>query len=104
MESEDPTRTLYKWKFNSFWSEEYEEVESDKPEISERYLIPVSELVKVSTPEKTVAPKQLEFNGFDEIMNTDQDAPLDQLTIRDLAAIMLKKPVSQKKWLNDLIN
>lgn len=103
MESEDPTRTLYKWKFNPFWSEEYEEVESDKPEISERYLIPVSELVKVSTPEKTVAPKQLEFNGFDEIMNTDQDAPLDQLTVRDLAAIMLKKPVSQKKWLNDLI-
>jgi hypothetical protein len=32
------------------------------------------------------------------------DAPLDQVTIRDLAAIMLKKPVSNKKWLNDIIN
>jgi hypothetical protein len=103
MESEDPTRTLYKWKFNPFWNEEYEEVESDRPEVSERYLIPVSELVKVTTSGKSQPAKQLEFNGFDEIMNPDQDAPFDQLTIRDLAAILLKKPVSQKKWLNDLI-
>lgn len=104
MECEDADRTLYKWTFNPFWNEEYEIVESDKPEVSERYLIPVAELVKVSTPTKESKPtKQLEFNGFDEIMNVDQDAPLDQLTIRDLAAIMLKKPVSQKKWLNDLI-
>ena len=32
------------------------------------------------------------------------DPPLNEMTIRDLAAIMLKKPVSNKKWLNDIIN
>ena len=49
-------------------------------------------------------PKQQElFPDFDEIMDPNTDAPLSSLTIRDLAAIMLKKPVSQKKWLNDLI-
>jgi len=37
-------------------------------------------------------------------MNTDEDAPLSMLTIRDLAAIMLQKPVSQKEWLNKIIN
>lgn len=103
MECEDPTRTLYKWKFNPFWSEEYEEVASDKPEVSERYLVPVAELIKITAPEKQNVAKQIEFTGFDEIMDPDMDAPLDQLTVRDLAAIMLKKPVSQKKWLNELL-
>jgi hypothetical protein len=37
-------------------------------------------------------------------MDPDLDAPLSQITMRDLAAIMLKKPVSNKKWLNDIIN
>lgn len=32
------------------------------------------------------------------------DAPLSEMTIRDLAAIMLMKPVSSRPWLNDLIN
>ena len=37
------------------------------------------------------------------IMDADLDAPLSSLTVRDLAAILLQKPVSNKKWLNDLI-
>jgi hypothetical protein len=40
---------------------------------------------------------------FDEILDPNSDAPFDQLTIRDLAALLLKKPVSNKKWLNDLV-
>jgi hypothetical protein len=32
------------------------------------------------------------------------DAPLSEITIRDLAAIMLMKPVSARPWLNDLIS
>jgi hypothetical protein len=31
------------------------------------------------------------------------DAPLSEITIRDLAAIMLIKPVSARPWLNELI-
>jgi hypothetical protein len=32
-----------------------------------------------------------------------EDAPLSEITIRDLAAIMLMKPVSNRSWLNELI-
>jgi len=100
---DDANRTLYKWRYNPYWQEEYEVVNKDT-NADERYLIPVAEMEKVVKEE--VAPmylKQLVFDGFDEIMNPDEDAPLDQITIRDLAAIMLKQPVSKKKWLNDLI-
>ena len=39
-----------------------------------------------------------------EISNVETtDAPLSEITIRDLAAIMLMKPVSARPWLNDLI-
>jgi hypothetical protein len=42
--------------------------------------------------------------SLDEIYNTEiADAPLSEITIRDLAAIMLMKPVSARPWLNDLI-
>jgi len=40
-----------------------------------------------------------------EISNEEiADAPLSEITIRDLAAIMLMKPVSARPWLNELIN
>jgi len=40
----------------------------------------------------------------EEISNEEiADAPLSEITIRDLAAIMLLKPVSARPWLNDLI-
>jgi hypothetical protein len=39
-----------------------------------------------------------------EISNEEiADVPLSEITIRDLAAIMLMKPVSARPWLNDLI-
>lgn len=39
-----------------------------------------------------------------EISNEEiADAPLAEITIRDLAAIMLMKPISARPWLNDLI-
>jgi len=99
LDPEDPTRTLYKWRFNPHYEEEYERTE---PAANGhfRYLVPVSELIKVEIePEEPAGV----FPDFDEIMDPDMDAPLNQITVRDLAAIMLKKPVSQKKWLNDLI-
>lgn len=36
-------------------------------------------------------------------LDANDDAPLSDITIRDLAAIMLMKPVSNRDWLNDLI-
>ena len=105
LEVEDPERNLYKWKYNPHWEEEYEKTEPG-PSGSFRYLIPVIELVKVQknefiqqAPIKTKIQTSIDF----DLMNPDTDAPFDQLTVRDIAAILLKKPVSNKQWLNKLI-
>lgn len=100
LDPEDPTRTLYKWRFNPHYEEEYEKTEPGANGHF-RYLVPVSELLKI---ERVKDEPVNEFPDFDEIMDPDLDAPLSQITVRDLAAIMLKKPVSNKKWLNDIIN
>lgn len=44
-------------------------------------------------------------NKTDETKKTSsvEDAPMTEMTIRDYAAIKLKKPISNKKWLNDII-
>ena len=102
LDPEDPTRTLYKWRFNPHYEEEYEKTDPG-PNGHFRYLVPVSELIKVEiVPEEPLAEGNM-FPDFEEIMDPDLDAPLSQLTVRDIAAIMLKKPVSSKKWLNDII-
>ncbi len=103
LDPEDPNRTLYKWRYNPHYEEEY-----DKTEIvgnnQFRYLVPVSELVKIEFDQEEKEPEQLVlFPDFDQIMDPNMDAPFSQMTIRDLAAIILQKPVSQKTWLNDLI-
>jgi len=101
LDSEDPTRTLYKWSYNSFYDEEYETTDANANG-HVRYLIPVSELTAIKTETKSTDTEGL-FPDFDDLMDSDLDAPLSSLTVRDLAAILLQKPVSNKKWLNDLI-
>jgi hypothetical protein len=106
LESEDPTRTLYKWKYNPFYDEEYETTEPNG-QGHVRYLIPVSELIKVTAETKKTETTKAEVEGlfpdFDGIMDADLDAPLSSLTVRDLAAILTGKPVSNKKWLNEIL-
>jgi len=105
LDSEDPTRTLYKWSYNSFYDEEYETTDANANG-HVRYLIPVSELIKIK-PETKTETKNTETQGlfpdFDDLMDSDLDAPLSSLTVRDLAAILLQKPVSNKKWLNEIL-
>lgn len=104
LDPEDPDRILYKWRFNPHYDEEYERTEPG-PNGHFRYLVPVSELMKMQF-EQNDSQDSVQgslFPDFDDIMDPDNDAPLNQITIRDLAAIMLQKPVSQKQWLNDLI-
>jgi hypothetical protein len=100
LKPDDPGRTLYKWRFNPHWSDEYEAVEIEGS-TDHRYLIPVAELIPVVIPSSK--SEAVAFDDFADIMDPDQDCPIDQMTIRDLAAILLKKPVSKKKWLNDLV-
>lgn len=60
----------------------------------------------IAIPQKSLFPDfESEFNKKPTESNSEtDDAPLSEITIRDLAAIMLMKPVSNKKWLNDLVN
>lgn len=62
-----------------------------------RYEVPIEELILANDIQEQ--PFLLEL---DEIVN--DDIPLTDATLRDFASIMLKKPISNKKWLNDIIN
>ena len=104
---EDPDRTLYLWKFNPHFEEEYEKTEASAP-AQQRYLVPVEELkvIKKYSLEATIETEKevklkpaLDFS----LPNPETDPPINEMTIRDLAAIMLGKPVSNKEWLNLII-
>lgn len=95
---EDSNRTLWMWNYNPHWEEEYEPTEPNSAG-QVRYLVPVSELIKVQEVPKTEQKDSFTFLG-DSIV---QDIPLTEMTVRDLAAIMTGKPVSNKEWLNKII-
>ena len=60
----------------------------------------LKEKIKVRAALKKKAIKEIVDFG---LMNPDEDAPLNKLTIKDIAALWLKQPVSDKEWLNKLI-
>ena len=67
------------------------------------YLVPVAELVKIdkaSVLNKNKSIADISLN----IADPEIDCPINAMTVRDLAAILLKKPVSQKDWLNRIIS
>lgn len=87
----DEERALYKWKFNPNYKDEL----ATKPFGDDvMYYIPFSAFKKININK--------EASKF-EIPDPNSDAPIEELMIRDLAAILWKKPVSQKGWLNDLV-
>jgi len=97
LEPEDDDRTLYKWRFNPHYKTEYATSEP-MSNGHVRYFIPMDEMEIITMPtEAEIAAK--EFN----LIDPERDAPIDQLTCRDVAALLLKKPVSSKSWINELI-
>lgn len=105
---EDPDRTLYKWKFNTHYEAEYEVTEPNPDTGHVRYLVPVGELIVIKSYPVITPGTEPELASqaemtFDDIPNPDTDLPMDQMTIRDYAAIHMRKPVSTKQWLNLLI-
>lgn len=94
---EDPERKLYKWRFNPHYEEEYDKTEPNPTTGHVRYLVPVEELTVLQEV------KQESQLNLDAIPDANDDLPMDQMTIRDYAAIHSWKAVSRKKWLNDLI-
>lgn len=97
----DPeNRTLYRLKYNAFYNEEYEKTEPGHNG-AVRFLVPVSELTVIQKYGEAAAQEEVaqEFELPDNIT----DLPFDQMTIRDYAAIMMRKPVSHKDWLNKIV-
>ncbi len=111
---------LYKLRHNPYYKDgEYELIPADpsRNKNSETYLVPVSELelvagqptpgvVQMTVPKKpkvsidTILNKKQPTESFKE----QEDVHYSEMTLRDLAALLLKKPVSNKQWLNNLIN
>ena len=92
--SEDETRTLYKWTFNKNYETQYATKQFGHSTDC-MYIIPFSELNVVEEEDVFEA----EFKMFD----TDADAPISEMTMKDLYAMLQNKPVSSKEWLNKLI-
>ncbi len=97
--SEDSNRTLWMWRYNPHWEEEYDTTEPN--ELGHvRYLVPVSELIKVNLPKEKIPVNPFDSFGDDLI----DDASISDMTIRDFATIMTGRPLSTKSWLNNLIS
>jgi len=137
-------RQLFKYRYNPFFSEEYDLKEGTnfKGDPYKLFTVPVSELLAVLSDgteityalfEKRMADQEkktaevetdlpklqnslVDDTGFPDFtaelaqstvqavaMLTHKDAFVSEMTIQDFAAIMWKKPVSNKQWLNDLI-
>lgn len=85
-----PERTLYKWNGNKVVLPQY------KSQTEDRYHLPISELVPVK-------PDNFSDELEDIMALIDSDGNMRELTIKDHCAIIWKKPVSEKEWLNNLI-
>jgi hypothetical protein len=108
---------LYKLRHNPFYKQgEYEIIPADpsRNKNAETYLVPISELELVAgnpkpgfletlIVKKTPADIKLDKKPI-ETFSEGEDNHYSELTVRDLAAIFLKTPVSNKKWLNQVIN
>jgi len=102
MESEDPDRKLFRIRCNPHFKDEYPSSEP-MPNGSVRYYVPFDEFeeVKMTTPK--ISTRREEVDSLDIPNDPDKDLPMDQMTMRDYAAIHMREPVSLKPWLNDVI-
>jgi hypothetical protein len=97
---EDKSRTLWQWKYNPHYKTEYEtKIASNGTRF---YYVPIEELRRVPTKQ----PTQIELD-FSEptvpVVNNTDEVLASQMILRDYACIHLKKPLSDREWLNDLI-
>lgn len=90
----DPKRRLYKMPTTP----NYEHVYPLSPKGT--YTVPITDLEEVNPQ---LINKVIEEFNF-KTPNQENDENIDRLTIKDLAAILWQQPVSEKNWLNELIN
>jgi hypothetical protein len=114
-------RTLYKLPFDGDWkskTSDYAEIKNDKLTTS-TYAVKLTKLqvvnrtdIKASVPQMTKKSlidlpfmNEDPFNEqlFDETYSEKEDVHTSGMTMRDLYCIMQNVPMSNKKWLNKLI-
>lgn len=104
----DAERKVYRVPPSNSFDEEYELNEKGS------YLVPLDEL-RVVNPKSVAISKSAAVTSSDKVLKPNlsevaykapapmEDAPYNEMTIRDYFAIHTGKPVSAKNWLNDLI-
>lgn len=92
----DPKRTIYKVSYR----ENYEDLYQLTPK-GTTYAVPLEELEVISLT--TADNIDLEKPKMAKYIDPTLDEHHSKLTIRDIAAILWKKPVSNKEWLNQLV-
>lgn len=95
---------LFVYKHNKHWEEEYVQNQWIEKLQVNTYNVPLELLQPVEekpVKKKESAQKTFEFSA--DFIDTDADAMMNQMTIRDFVAIFHKVPVSKKTWINDVI-
>lgn len=92
-DSEDPKRTLYLYRHNPFWKEEYEIVTSKSG--FERYIIPVSELKQINDVTNRQAAQTESILDLEELPN-----PEDNLSMRGVVMMLERIAVALEKISN----
>jgi len=67
------------------------------------YLVPISKFKLVHDPIKSKKENVEKIESEFDFVNPEEDSPISDMTIRDLASILLVSPISRKEWLNKLI-
>lgn len=94
----DPERKVYRLEARENYESVYNILTSGA------YAVPIEELKEVQPKKQpTHQPVQLDPNFLTDNSKTT-DEGYTKMTIRDLAAILWQTPVSNKSWLNQLIN
>ncbi len=109
------SRQVYKVSTNTSFKDEFETWGNDPDKL--KYLVPIEEIRPVDVQSVVISKasavlsseeilnqnKQKTFSSFSNNAVPLQDAPYSEMTLKDHFAITHKQPVSDKKWLNDLI-
>lgn len=100
-------RRLYKLSYDSGWegSGKFLKVETGK---GPSYILKVSDLEIINTSSVVAARPEVEFEtksefSFEESLDEKFDEHFSKMTIRDFYCMLKNVPLSNKKWLNELI-
>jgi len=96
--TESINRVLYKVPYHSDYALRYERHSADegKPDVRSRFLVPVTDLQKYDATDKPSS--EVEVKSSERL-----DVNISELTVRDFAALLHRRPVSTKEWVNKLI-